>query len=188
MRFFIPSGSWPYNYEPYKSLCFSMGWSEGNIKNADILILPGGADIGINKERDDIETELSNKWIDKNKPIIGICRGMQMLLHLSGNKIINHIPDIQNTILHTTIDSNWKGFSNWHYTLKLGLLTNSRHHQGFNNVSDDWDVLDYTSDGIIESVQKNNIFAVQWHPERIEMVNTDALSWWKETTKKIVSI
>ena len=189
MKYFLPTGEWPLMEKPYHDLMKHIGLTLGTEKDSDILILAGGADIGMRHGRDLAEFHLYDTWTSQKKPVIGICRGMQLMLHLHDGELIEHIPDESIEIMHTTITGDWRGQSSWH-TTNLGLLTNSRHHQGFTEVPDFWDVIDKTDDGVIEAVQMNvhgkNQFAVQWHPEHNEMKNTLAQDWWIETVKSIL--
>ena len=50
----------------------------------DGLILTGGIDIGLSSKRDSTEMYLINKFEEKNKPVLGICRGMQILGLIGG--------------------------------------------------------------------------------------------------------
>jgi len=188
MKYFMPSGDWPLKSQPYHDLMKKAGFTEGD-HNSEILLLPGGADLGMRPGRDFEEFLWWAKWTLSGKPIIGICRGMQVMLHLTGNKIIENIPDVLIEIQHTTREGDWLGESSFH-TTKLGLNTNSRHHQGFTEVNKFWEILDSTQDGMIESVISKGInnkqFGVQWHPEHEEMNGTAEQEWWIETIKQVL--
>lgn len=181
----IPTGSWPLQEDPYHDFFKRLSWTNTDKESAQVLVLPGGSDIGQWPDRDWEEAILYKEWSDTGKPVIGICRGMQLMLYLTGGDIVKHIPDATDRIMHTSSTGAWKGRSAWH-TTRLGLLTNSRHHQGFLTAPADWEVLDSTHDGVIEAVRFKNQFGVQWHPERDEMINTTALNWWTEEVKKIL--
>ncbi len=181
MKFYIPKGNWPLNFEIYSSFFKRLGYEESE-GEADFLILPGGADLGARPLRDQFETEVYTKYVSSGKKIVGICRGFQLALSLDGANLIPHIPDEYFDVKHTTLSGNWRGQSTWHYT-SLGFLTNSRHHQGFSDVPCDWEILDKTSDGIIEAAKDSHTFAVQWHPEREEMWNTNAMDWYASELK-----
>jgi len=185
MKYYMPTGAWPLQEEPYRELLTLLGWQPVSKDSADVLVLPGGSDIGVREERDWAEAVAYHDFVGLGKPVIGICRGMQLMLYLSGADIIKHIPDETVEIKHTTMTGHWRGQSSWHST-EAGLLTNSRHHQGFTSVPTGWEVLDKTSDGIIEAVRRGNQFAVQWHPEHSEMINTIARDWWVEQVKAIL--
>jgi putative glutamine amidotransferase len=181
----IPSKNWIKNIENYHELMSLAGLTEVDSEDADILVLPGGADIGKDFIRDKIEFEYYEKWKTKEKAVIGICRGLQLVLTANGGKIIQHIPEYSTKYIHTTTTINSVNESAWH-TTNLGLLTNTRHHQGFISVPANWEVLDYTDDGIIESAIFKNQFLVQWHPERKEMLNTEAQMWWLQKLKQLL--
>jgi gamma-glutamyl-gamma-aminobutyrate hydrolase PuuD len=184
MKYYIPTGDWYLNDIPYHQMMERIGHTYSTLSDAEFLLLPGGADLGKILHRDDYESYCYNYFKDKKLPIIGICRGMQLMLHLSGENIICHIPSILTEVIHTTKTGNYTGVSSWHIT-EQGFFTNSRHHQGFLEVSD-WDVLDRTHDGIIEAVKRGNELGVQWHPECDEMIETYAFRWFEEELKKIL--
>lgn len=184
MKYFMPSGEWPLRTQPYHDLMKKAGFIEGD-ENSEILLLPGGADLGMRPIRDAEEFALWEKWVSEDKPIIGICRGMQVMMHLTGNELIEHLPNVTEEVLHTTINGLWTGQSSFHNT-ECGLLINSRHHQGYLNANKYWNVIDKTTDGVIEAVINNKQFGVQWHPEHEEMNGTAAQDWWIETAKSIL--
>jgi gamma-glutamyl-gamma-aminobutyrate hydrolase PuuD len=184
MKVYIPEGDWPARIGINRDFVKKIGYQLGD-ENSDILFLPGGSDIGARPNRDAVEFNLYHQWVKDQRPVFGICRGMQVMLHLNGGHLIPHIPDETQELIHTTINGHWQGQSSWHRT-QLGLFVNSRHHQGFFEVPTGWDVLDKTDDGIIEAVRKDNQFAVQWHPEHPEIISTSAVDWWIETLKSII--
>ena len=180
--FYIPAGDWPLDYETYSSFFKRLGFQE-KTSDADFLVLPGGADLHVRVNRDKAETDAYAFYVSQKKPVIAICRGMQLVCSLNNNELITHIPNISQEIKHTTLSDHWMGQSAWHIT-SLGFSTNSRHHQGFNQLNESWIVLDKTPDGIIEAAKRENIFGVQWHPERKEMQGTRAEEWYVEELKK----
>lgn len=178
MKYYLPVGAWPLNTTYYTEFMNRLGYKlVESAQDADFLLLPGGTDIGLNESRDTSETDSYSQFANDNKPVIGICRGMQFILNANGSRIISHIPDVLNEISHTTVTGHWTGESSWHKT-ELGLYTNSRHHQGFLKAPDKWEVIDKTEDGIIEAVEYEKQFGVQWHPELTEMNGTPAQDWF----------
>ncbi len=182
--YYIPTGSWPLRVEPYHQLMAEAGLVPAGWDDAHILLLPGGADIGNRPERDMLEFSLYQEWSQQQKPVWGICRGMQIMLYAWDVPLLEHIPAHTSQLMHTTQSGCWKGDSSWHNTIK-GLHTNSRHHQGFfeSQVPLVWAVIDKTSDGIVEAVGMRNQFGVQWHPEHEEMIGSSAREWWIQTAK-----
>ena len=187
MKYFIPTGTWPLRIAPYHNLMSKCGFLEGSRETADILLLPGGSDIGNRPERDEAEFLVYREWINSGKPVLGICRGLQVMLYAHNAPMIPHIPDTNTHFMHTTMTGDWRGQSSWHKT-RLGLLTNSRHHQGFTaeDIPLSWTVVDHTDDMIVESTESGNQFGVQWHPEHPEMDKTHAQEWWIEKVKSIL--
>ena len=180
MKYYIPSGSWPLLEDPYVNFMRRLGHTRVNQEEADFILLPGGSDFGKQPLRDETEFLDYEIFVNTQRPVIAICRGMQLILKQSGGELIPHLPDFNNEYQHTTLTGHWRGSSSWHMTTN-GLFTNTRHHQGFINSPDGWEVIDNTSDGIIEAVKRNNEFGVQWHPELPEMDGTAAQDWfiWK---------
>lgn len=183
-KYWIPTGNWNIGtgYAHAHKLMQDFGLIEGSEDNFDVLVLPGGADIGVNPNRDAFEFAALDKAINNKKKVFGVCRGMQVILHASGVKILDHIPNEPNVIEHRTLTGDWTGQSGWH-TTRLGLLVNSRHHQGARIVADHWEVVDETADGIVEAVKSGCQYGVQWHPEHPEMVGTHANKWLKAQLK-----
>lgn len=143
------------------------------------LILAGGADIGKNQERDTRELKWIKLAIEAEQPIIGICRGMQLLNHYFGGEVSN----IDTTVCedHTadnfeTDEDHSSRISQYHWVMDLNghmMSVNSRHHQYCSIVASNFKV-PHVSSGlgyIPESIEdvKRNIWGVQWHPERYEI-------------------
>lgn len=181
MTFYIPQGDWPLDYEAIFAFFIKLGYTPIE-EGGDFLVLPGGTDLNVRPNRDAFEIACFDEYNAKGLPIIGLCRGFQLSVIRQGGLILHNIPSI-NYIKHTTVTGGWMGKSSWHKT-SLGFQTNTRHHQGFLGLPHGWKVLDITPDGIIEAGAHENIFGVQWHPEREEMIKTKADEWFVETLKK----
>jgi len=119
------------------------------------LILSGGNDIGEYVDRDATE-ELLYKWARNNeKPILGICRGMQMIGLLNDvelKKVSNHV-----NVKHLIISKQ-----------KQKKTRNSFHNYSLTKCPKGFEVLFTSEDGEIESIkhETKNIFGIMWHPER----------------------
>lgn len=157
----------------------------------DGLILTGGGDIDpklyhgqnhpkierIDHERDDFEKELASIVLQASTPVLGICRGQQMLNIVTGGNLIPHLPDLYGTkVVHRS--KNKKATPHIVRLEASSKLTKiigetkieimSLHHQGIGEVSRDWQVVAWAADGVIEAqehVQHPWMLAVQWHPE-----------------------
>ena len=192
MTYYIPIGDFPLLIKPYIDLMEKAGYiREEDPALADFLLLTGGADIGMRTVRDKYEIYCYQRFKDLGRPIIGICRGLQLMIYLNekGTGLLEHIPDHTQEMIHTTITGDWKGESAWH-TTELGLFVNSRHHQGvFLGDVHEYEVIDMTSDGIVEAIENKETkeFAVQWHPEHSEMIDTPAQEWFICRLQKILN-
>ena len=132
----------------------------------DCLILIGGGDINphlynkidnfINYDArlDNLEIIAIDKIVHLNKPILGICRGLQ-ILNVYFNGSLKEVPNTHHG-LHEIIDheQNYK-------------ITNSFHHQCIDVLANNFISISETEDGVIEEIEdkKRMIFAVQYHPE-----------------------
>lgn len=126
------------------------------------IVLTGGNSLekygGDAPDRDQTERKLIDRAIEKDIPIYGFCRGMQMILDYFGNELVN----VQN---HVAVKHEITGMPDM-------TCVNSYHNQGCVELKEDsmLEVLAKSTDGVIESVchKKFNIMATMWHPEREE--------------------
>ena len=159
---------------------------EADAGKFDALILSGGADVEpsfygeentacftIDRERDEAEFRLIEAFRKAGKPILGICRGHQVLNVYFGGTLIQHLPTAEqhqwtNTgdSVHDT-DAEPGSFLAALYGERFAV--NSAHHQGIDRLAEGLRVVQTTSDGTIEAcVHKDEpIWSVQWHPERM---------------------
>ncbi len=131
-----------------------------------------------NKALDEMELRLFNAFSQRNKPIFGICRGIQLINVALGGTLIQDIPDeVPELTVH---DKVYKKETQFHpVTAKADslfgqffstdLMTNSYHHQAIKDCGAGLIPTVTTEDGIIEAVEHESrpIFGVQWHPERM---------------------
>lgn len=135
--------------------------------------------------RDKWEIALLEKAMEKKKPILAICRGIQLVNIALGGSLIQDIPsDIKNSIKHSqTVNRSWD--SHW-VTLEKGsrleeilqetkIRVNSLHHQAIDRLAEPLRVTAKSSDGVIEAIEHeyygNFLLGIQWHPE--SMAATD---------------
>lgn len=162
------------------------------IENVDGVIMTGGVDIHpfkfneepnpkigeISKERDDFDFLIMKHAFENNKPIFGICRGIQLINVFFGGTLIQDINSQKNTkILHSqtaprdvaTHKIKIKKDSIISDIFGTSAEVNSFHHQAINKLSKDFKITSEANDGIVESIEYKKkdrfIFGVQWHPE-----------------------
>lgn len=186
---------WLESYDfPYVVL----DWESNNfddIKKCTSLILTGGADLfpefyndwedGKNRgdyipERDGFEFRLLDYAIENNYPVLGICRGLQLINCRLKGSLINDIESIRGTN-HRKIrpgEDRMHNVSIKSETLLHSLtglssgIINSSHHQAIDRLGEGLMVSAKADDGIVEAVEweekagKPFFLAVQWHPER----------------------
>ncbi len=149
----------------------------GDIDPAIFGGLPHPAISRVDSERDAFELQLAKHILNEGTPILGICRGIQILNIATGGDLIVHIPDeIEASVLHI-ID---EGVETEHSVLiepdsqlakiigKSKISVMSKHHQGVGNISKEWDIVAKAADGVIEALEHKThpwMVAVQWHPE-----------------------
>ena len=122
------------------------------------IILSGGNDIGENPARDETEKFLL-EWAQKNRtPILGICRGMQMMAVWSKGKLIrikNH-SSTRHQLKISNLASDWPS------------EVNSFHRWGLDGCPADFEVKAFTDDNVIEAIKHKQLpwEGWMWHPER----------------------
>lgn len=162
----------------------------------DGLILTGGADIdptrfdestvhpktyGILADRDEAELHLASTAIDRDMPLLGICRGIQVLNVALGGTLYQDIPDqFSDEIGHRQHEHDIPADEPGHsVTVAPGSLlertygkavipVNSFHHQAVKDVAAGLTATGASSDGLVEAVESSMhrfVLGVQWHPE-----------------------
>ncbi|MEQ8325479.1 MAG: gamma-glutamyl-gamma-aminobutyrate hydrolase family protein [Vicingaceae bacterium] len=163
---------------------------------ADGMVLTGGEDVNPtlygkpdyidqceapDNFRDSIEKLMIEHGFDHGRPLLGICRGQQIINALSGG---NLIPDIPTRLPQSKVPHRSKQDSahqvlpsegSWLYEFTNGETqwVNSRHHQAVDKLAPGFKVAAIAPDGIVESIEylDNNqhvfIVGVQWHPENL---------------------
>ncbi len=136
-----------------------------------------GAIAEIDRERDRFELALAKKVLHRSLPVLGICRGMQLLNVASGGTLMEDIPDrVGSQVVHREGD---EGDARHPVEIDpksrlaeiLGsdpLETLSKHHQAVDKVPRVWRITARAADGVIEAMEHCTqpwMIAVQWHPE-----------------------
>ncbi len=123
------------------------------------------------KEKSDFH--LAGTALRKDKPILGICYGMQLLNIIRGGSLHQHIGDIPGTRKHEggcRHDIEMVGTSRTRDLLGRKRRVNSYHHQSVHRLGRGLHVTGVSPDGIIEGLESNGhrwVVGIQWHPERM---------------------
>jgi len=158
---------------------FELVWLDLRFKNIDgPLILCGGADIGKRPDRDTNEFNWIKLALENKQPIVGVCRGMQILNLYFGGEVTDLSDGIANYHLNDDFSNDndhSEKESQFHYVKNLDdelFEVNSRHHQWCSRIADNFKTTHLSFDGgyIPEAFEDEDlkILAVQWHPEREE--------------------
>lgn len=101
----------------------------------------------------------------ENKPILGICAGIQEINVIFGGTLYQQIPNhyLREQSQHKVkIAKN--SFLNDVYK-ENSIYVNSYHKQAIKDLAPGFKITAMSEDGIVEGIEKDNIIAVQWHPE-----------------------
>jgi gamma-glutamyl-gamma-aminobutyrate hydrolase PuuD len=155
----------------------------------DGLVFTGGSDLdpelygaeshaetlGVIRERDDFELALMRAALDRDLPMLAICRGSQVLNVTLGGDLEQHVPDRVGTELHREVpgvfsEHDVETVEGTRVASLLGARheVKSHHHQGFGEVGSGLVVAARAPDGTVEAVEdpsRRFTLGVLWHPE-----------------------
>lgn len=125
----------------------------------DAVVLSGGNDIGQTPGRDRLETALLVHAIARRLPVVGICRGMQMINHHQGG-------DIRSVSGHAAV----RHWISGPLVEPTGRDVNSYHDQGMldADLGDELEAVAWSEDGLVEALCHHEWpwLGIMWHPER----------------------
>jgi putative glutamine amidotransferase len=125
----------------------------------DAVVLSGGSDIGQAPERDRLETALLDHAAAYQLPVLGICRGMQMINHSQGGNL-RSVPS------HVAVRHRISG----PLIAPGGRAVNSYHKQGLldADLGDELEAMAWSEDGVVEALHHRELpwLGIMWHPER----------------------
>jgi putative glutamine amidotransferase len=157
----------------------------------DALVLGGGSDIdpetqgaeahpetiGFNPDRDRFEIALARSALERGLPLLGVCRGMQILNVACGGTLDQHIPDRLGHEIHRPVPGFWTehevriepGSLASSVTGAERLTVKSHHHQGVDRVAESLTATGWaTDDESVEAIESGDggfALGVLWHPE-----------------------
>jgi putative glutamine amidotransferase len=159
----------------------------------DALLLAGGSDIDPSRyggrldpatdhttpTRDDLELSLARGALERDLPILGICRGLQLLNVARGGTLLQHLPDVDGVRPQHRRNAGTFVGNEHEVALVPGSLaasvagetvhsTLSHHHQAVATLGENLVVTGTADDGVIEAIEDPALgycLGVQWHPE-----------------------
>lgn len=166
---------------------------QSNADEFDGLLLCGGGDVDpalyhqplngsqeISPERDALELHFIQEFLAAGKPILGICRGLQILNVAFGGSLIQHLPTAEQhraeegDLIHPIkAEGLLKELYGAHPTV------NSFHHQAVERLGRGFRAIAFAEDGTVEAIQHQSlpILGVQFHPERMQN-GTPIFEWF----------
>jgi putative glutamine amidotransferase len=139
-------------------------------------------------ERDSYEAALISAAVDADVPLLGVCRGHQLLNVLFGGTLVEHLED--GPIVHAApyaapsdgdpahlvefVEGTWA-----HQVYGPRRVVNSWHHQAIDRLGRGLHVTGRTPDGVVESIALADrpVVGVQWHPEWSATQPDPAFAW-----------
>ncbi len=172
----------------------------------DGYLVPGGADVApllygeepqrtvtdVCKFNDEYEFALIHKMAELGKPVLGICRGLQVINVAFGGTLWQDIPSqLPNSNGHQFKGLRYEAShsvnivegSHLHQIFgKNKLYINSFHHQAVKDVAPGFKVCATAHDGIIEAIEHESkyVLGVQWHPECMYTVHTEFAKYFDD--------
>jgi putative glutamine amidotransferase len=165
------------------------GTESAQLAHLDGVLFSGGVDVDptlfgadheaglgeVDAERDTFEIELYRLTRLKRVPVLGICRGFQVINVAEGGTLHQHLPgvggvwaDHRQTALPPTLGHRVRvaeGTQLKEAYPSGALRVNSYHHQGVKDVAPGLTVSAWAPDGLVEALEGEAVIAVQWHPE-----------------------
>jgi anthranilate synthase component 2/putative glutamine amidotransferase len=162
------------------------------VARLDGLVLAGGADvdparygeepgshtIATRPDRDASEVAVLQAALDRDLPLLAICRGMQLLDVVLGGSLVQHLPGVAGTQPHQLgpgvyAERKVRTAPGTVLDALLGPVTtvNCHHHQALDRIAPELTPSAWAEDGVVEGVEaagRRFCLGVQWHPETSE--------------------
>lgn len=170
-------------------------------KDTDLILLCGGVDINptiygddnpdimFSPQRDETECLVVDMCIG-DVPILGICRGLQLLWAKTGGKLVHDIKQPHPSYHALFLREDWRWHDKEKNERRRVVTINSMHHQGLDlnrEYAPGWEIIGTAMDGLPEVAinREKRIGGVQYHPEC--MASESAGRWvWDKIVKELV--
>jgi anthranilate synthase component 2/putative glutamine amidotransferase len=129
----------------------------------------------VRPERDNTEIAALEAALDRDLPVLAICRGMQLLNVALGGDLVQHLPDVEHTGVHDPgaglyqrREVRTEPGTEVHRLLGPTAGVACHHHQALDRIAADLTPSAWAEDGVVEAVESRHhrfCVAVQWHPE-----------------------
>jgi gamma-glutamyl-gamma-aminobutyrate hydrolase PuuD len=192
----LAAGGWPVLLPPLaegvadEGDAVAVARMAGSLVDAvDGLVVIGGGDVsadrygqepddrngGMNECRDELELQLLDAALERDLPLLAICRGHQVLNVLLGGTLVQQLPDLLGTTRHQPqagvfgeVTVRTEPGTIVHGLLGDETVVPCSHHQSIDTLGDSLLVSARSDDGVIEAVEvlgRSFAVGVQWHPE-----------------------
>jgi putative glutamine amidotransferase len=172
------------------------------LDRCDGLLIPGGGDTdpsaygelpttdhlyGIRSGADQFEFALVREAAHRQLPVLGICRGLQVINVAFGGSLHQHLPEHPRDLAGRAFAGRYltqiqSGSRLCDVLGTTEVLANSLHHQGVKRIGTGLTVTGTARDGVVESIEATDrnwdMIAVQWHPECLRDQHAAAIFDW----------
>jgi putative glutamine amidotransferase len=154
----------------------------------DGLLLAGGGDLDparygaaphpaldrVDPDRDELELELARAAVRLGMPVLGICRGMQVLSVAFGGTLVQHLPDLPGLAVHRNETKDARHGLRVEPGSRLAAALGqvevevlSDHHQALDRLGEGFRAVAWSPDGLVEAIERDQgwTVGVLWHPE-----------------------
>ncbi len=153
----------------------------------------------VNSKEDEYQIKIARLALNLHKPVLGICRGHQLLNVVCGGTLYQDLTEILSpTIKHDQISKRYEPYhsitisksSKLEKFLGSSTVVNSLHHQCIKELGTGLRAIAHSNDGVIEAIEmpdRDFVLGMQWHPEEMAMHGDEnMLNVFKEFIKKSV--
>jgi putative glutamine amidotransferase len=175
---------------------------EALAERLDGLVLTGGSDVDpshygaepdpnlgvVEPERDEFELALLDAVAAAGRPVLGICRGLQVINIWAGGTLHQHVPEhlqLDRPPAERVHDVKVDPATPFGRRYPGEICVNTYHHQAIDELGDGLVVVGRSPDGIIEMIEheRHPMVAVQWHPELLDDLDP-AFVWLVEAARR----